>query len=348
MQSDEAFLAALRADTDDGLSRLAYADWLDERDDRRGAFLRFQLALRPLPPDHPCRPEMERRLSLLRKGLDAEWLAAVEPERAYLATAEPANPNCDCLAASYGPKPRKWGKMRFHTEPQDTECDAWKRLLDAIEEAAADGRDRFDPRQAVGRDLWPQVVTLPATISKLQNVRQLMLYRSHLSRIPPQIAGMGGLEEFIPYTSYRLHWYPLEIARCPNLRRSSVSTRALYGNFKYRPPFPALDEERMPARPWAQPASVFPEWDELNKRPCGVCGKEFVDRQEHRAWISINVATDVLPLLANACSAECLGRLPAGDERHVRTPHKGGPDVRQPPPGYGLATPAVRPSAPWR
>src|SRR5262245_21224900 len=164
MESDEAFLAALKADTDDGLSRLAYADWLDERDDRRGAFLRFQLALRPLPPDHPCRPEMERRLSLLRKGLAVEWLAIVEPERAYLATAEAGNPHCSCLKAGYGAKPHRWGKMRFHTEPQDTECDGWKRLLDLIEQTAEDGSEVFNPFSAVGREEWPKIISFPTSL----------------------------------------------------------------------------------------------------------------------------------------------------------------------------------------
>lgn len=36
--------------------------------------------------------------------------------------------------------------------------------------------------------------------------------------------------------------FPYELTRCPRLRASVVSTRALYGNFKYRPPFPALRE----------------------------------------------------------------------------------------------------------
>lgn len=35
-----------------------------------------------------------------------------------------------------------------------------------------------------------------------------MLYRSNLVRIPPEIGAMTSLEEFTPYTSYRLHWFP--------------------------------------------------------------------------------------------------------------------------------------------
>jgi hypothetical protein len=46
--------------------------------------------------------------------------------------------------------------------------------------------------------------------------------------------------EFTPYMSYRLHWSPYEITRGARLNESSVSTRALYGNHKFRPPFPRL------------------------------------------------------------------------------------------------------------
>ena len=65
-----------------------------------------------------------------------------------------------------------------------------------------------------------------------------MLYGSNLVRIPAEIGAMTSLEEFTPYTSYRLHWFPYELTRCPRLVRSTVSSSALYGNFKYRPPFP--------------------------------------------------------------------------------------------------------------
>ena len=52
------------------------------------------------------------------------------------------------------------------------------------------------------------------------------------------------LEWFDTYTSHRLHRYPYEITRCQRLRSSSVSTRALYENFKTRLPFPHLQPSR--------------------------------------------------------------------------------------------------------
>jgi hypothetical protein len=46
-------------------------------------------------------------------------------------------------------------------------------------------------------------------------------------------------------------------------------------------------------------------------------------------WISLRVATDVLPLLVNACSAACVSALPSGAEDYVQLPHTGG-RVKQP------------------
>ena len=83
---------------------------------------------------------------------------------------------------------------------------------------------------------------------RLTAVKHLVLYGSNLVRIPPEIGAMSSLEEFTPYTSYRLHWFPYEITRCRKLSRSTVSTRALFGNYKLRPPFPRLQLLRAPPR----------------------------------------------------------------------------------------------------
>jgi hypothetical protein len=62
-----------------------------------------------------------------------------------------------------------------------------------------------------------------------------------------------------------------------------------------------------------------------------VCGTAFEDRREHRVWVSLRVATDVLPLLVNACSVACVAKLPPPPEGYVPAPHQGGPKVKQPP-----------------
>jgi uncharacterized protein (TIGR02996 family) len=326
MTDDDAFLAAVGASPGDDLPRLVYADWLDERDDLRGSFLRVHLALRGLLPDHPHRPAGEAELSRLRRGLDPSWLAIAEPERTHLLGHPDQRPYCGCFGLPPGSGRR--AEVRFHVEPQDTECDGWKRVCDAVEDAAADGRAEFAPLRGLPPTDRHQVITFPPTVAKLTSVERLMLYGSGLVRLPPDIGAMVGLKEFDPYTSYRLHWFPYELTRCPALADSTVSTRALYGNYKYRPPFPRLGRYLHPGPlPW-------PSGDAPPVRPCCVCGRPFVDRGDHRVWVSLRVATDVLPLLVNACSNECVTRLPAPAEGYFPDPHRGGPEVAQPPPRF--------------
>jgi len=215
----------------------------------------------------------------------------------------------------------------FHAELQDTGAPGWLRLLELIEEAAADGREEFRPLPELSPEERRQIVTLPASIGRLTAVRTLVLYGSNLVRIPPEIGDMTSLEEFSPYTSRRLHWFPYEITRCGRLVNSTVSTRSIYGNYKYRPPFPrllppgdrvldldALDLDALdPAR-----------WGTTAARTCGVCAGPVPATGPHQAWLSLVVATDVLPTLVNACSQACLDTLPPGAKGHIPTPHRGG------------------------
>lgn len=149
----------------------------------------------------------------------------------------------------------------FHTEIQDTGAPGWLRLLELIEEAVADGREEFRPLPELSPEERRQIVTLPASIGRLTAVRTLVLYGSNLVRVPPEIGDMTNLEEFSPYTSRRLHWFPYEITRCGRLVNSTVSTRSIYGNYKYRPPFrgssrPAIRSRTSTA--WLPPAGAPP------------------------------------------------------------------------------------------
>src|SRR5579871_1973919 len=163
MHEEEGFIQAIAVNAEDERSWLAYADWLDERGDRRGELVRLRVALKSLTPDHPQRPGAEHALSRLRVGLDAAWVSRVEDAWAAAQNPYPSGhdewlaeypadqredllrkdredwvklPACGCTLASGEGK-----ELRFHTDAQDTECDAWKRLLDLIEEAARDGRE---------------------------------------------------------------------------------------------------------------------------------------------------------------------------------------------------------------
>lgn len=76
MSEDEAFVARLRANPDDETARLVYADFLDERDDPRGAYLRAEAAWVALQPqDEQYRP-LYRELSRRAAALDPAWLVS--------------------------------------------------------------------------------------------------------------------------------------------------------------------------------------------------------------------------------------------------------------------------------
>jgi uncharacterized protein (TIGR02996 family) len=332
MSYDAGFLKAIHRAPGDDLPRLIYADWLDERGDPRGSFIRLHLALTATAPDHADRVDAERDLSVLRTGCDPEWLSVIEPERVPRSDDLSLGRGCSCFEAGY--ENSRWPKLYLHNDAQDTECDGWKRVLEVVEEAAADGREEFHPLRQMSQSERSQIVTLPASIAKLKAVKKFGLYGSCLVRIPPEIAGMESLSEFVPYTSYRLHWFPYEITLCRNLKTSTVSTRALYGNFKYRPPFPSLEPGTATASGRPEPERLVSRPGEVSTRPCSVCGKLFEDRRLHRKWISLRVATDVLPLLVNACSNDCISRLPQSPEKYVQGPHSGGPEVTQPSTGY--------------
>lgn len=223
-------------------------------------------------------------------------------------------PACDCFKARV--ENQAVTEPDFHSEAQDTDGEAWAMLMALVDNAASRRSEEFSPGRQMPPKLWKQIITLPGSISKLTSVRKLYLYGSHLVRVPPEIGGMANLEELDLYTSYRLHWMPFEVVRCLQLKRTRFSTRALYGNYKHRPPFPRLNTPG--SKSITGPGN------------CSVCRKELAPDSIVQAWISLRVGTDVLPLLANACSDDCLRRLPAPARGYVNHSHTGGLDLIQP------------------
>jgi hypothetical protein len=232
-------------------------------------------------------------------------------------------PTCNCFDRGTGP----WQEVRFHQQIQDTDCEAWKRLTDLVEQAAFNEREEFAPFRGMDAEKRAQIVTLPPSIAKLRSVRHLLLYGSFLVRIPREIGSMTSLEKFTPYTSWRLHWLPYEITRCKNLVDSSISTRCLYGNFKHRPPFPALPVSNHQLEAITD-CNLHADRDTSIR--CSVCDKSCVS-QVKQVWISLRVATDDVPLLVNACSQDCIDALPTPRKGYVPYSHTGGLNLRQPP-----------------
>src|SRR5262245_61446898 len=72
MSDERAFLDALRADPGDDVTRLVYADWLDDRAD----FLRGEVELASLPEGDPRAAELSERLARRRLDLAPEWVRA--------------------------------------------------------------------------------------------------------------------------------------------------------------------------------------------------------------------------------------------------------------------------------
>jgi uncharacterized protein (TIGR02996 family) len=73
MTDEDAFLAAIDARPDDALTRLVYADWLDERNDERATLIRVMEEMRPLAiwSDEFQRLRADR--NRLRKSIDPAW-----------------------------------------------------------------------------------------------------------------------------------------------------------------------------------------------------------------------------------------------------------------------------------
>ncbi|MFK4224179.1 leucine-rich repeat domain-containing protein [Streptomyces sp. NPDC019890] len=235
--------------------------------------------------------------------------------------------SCTCFD-QYKAHPR--ARVGFHAEQQDTSSAGWQHLLALVDEAVGDGREEFNPLVELSPQERRDVITLPRSIGRLSAVKHLRLYGSNLVRLPPEIGLMTSLEEFTPYTSHRLHWFPYEITRCTKLARSTVSTRSLFGNSKLRPPFPRLRTVGDSGPHSSRDALDPKKWGVTAISTCSVCDRPMDGNELHQVWISRRVATDVLPLLVSACSAACIDALPPGADGYAPGSHKGGWDVAQP------------------
>src|SRR5229473_8105329 len=74
MNHEAAFLEAVADDPDNDALRLIFADYLDERDDPRGEFIRVQIELAGMAEDDPRRKELRRRENALLATHENQWL----------------------------------------------------------------------------------------------------------------------------------------------------------------------------------------------------------------------------------------------------------------------------------
>lgn len=226
-------------------------------------------------------------------------------------------PWCSCL--NFGGSEHPCVPL-LHAERQDRSCEAWRIVEDNIETTLHRGDEVLEPLAGLDAEQRQQIITLPASIGALKQVRSLRLYGSHLVRLPPEVGAMTALEDLDVYTSYRLHFLPYELLHCRALKRSRVSTRAIYGNHKYRPPFPALEA------PANRDALA-----QLTPAVCSVCRLPLGAPASIQRWIMLRVGTDWVPLLLTACSHQCVTLLPTPAKGYVQEAHTGGLDIVQPP-----------------
>jgi uncharacterized protein (TIGR02996 family) len=96
MGDEEPFVRAILAAPSDDSPRLIYADWLEERGDLRGEFLRTQTTLARMPKKDKRRTSFGKRLKALRPSIDSEWLAlfdfTLRYQTAFAALARPLRP----------------------------------------------------------------------------------------------------------------------------------------------------------------------------------------------------------------------------------------------------------------
>jgi uncharacterized protein (TIGR02996 family) len=72
--TDEAFLAAIEATSEDRTPRFVYADWLEEHGDLRASLIRTEEEIRTVPVHADRYWELKRRRHELREQCDREWV----------------------------------------------------------------------------------------------------------------------------------------------------------------------------------------------------------------------------------------------------------------------------------
>jgi uncharacterized protein (TIGR02996 family) len=113
---DKAFLSAILDQPADTTARLVYADWLDDRDDPRGTYLRVELELQALPdPDAAPAGALRERLADLKHQIDPYWLACFD---------RPRIEGCERFEFVC---PRKWEQLRTTDDADVRYCEGCRR-----------------------------------------------------------------------------------------------------------------------------------------------------------------------------------------------------------------------------
>jgi uncharacterized protein (TIGR02996 family) len=77
MQEEKPFLNAIKERPDDNAIRLVYADWLEERGDPRGEFIRVAVEIAKAAPHTDRYAALRVRLKTLRECVNSDWATAL-------------------------------------------------------------------------------------------------------------------------------------------------------------------------------------------------------------------------------------------------------------------------------
>jgi uncharacterized protein (TIGR02996 family) len=77
MNQEDAFLQAIREEPEDDAVRLIFADWLEERGNPRGEFIRIQCALAGMAEDDERRGGLEERAEKLLRQHEPRWIGSL-------------------------------------------------------------------------------------------------------------------------------------------------------------------------------------------------------------------------------------------------------------------------------
>lgn len=116
MSDELAFLAAVRDRPNDALTRLVFADWLDERDTdetrTKARFLRVWCDLADTPlTDLEGYTTRADELEALRPRLDPDWLAAVDGARFHVAAPDAARLRAEAFLLRHGRTEARVGEV---------------------------------------------------------------------------------------------------------------------------------------------------------------------------------------------------------------------------------------------
>lgn len=113
---DRAFLRTILSNPAELTGWLVYADWLDEHDDPRAAFIRLELKRLAPETTQTERFGIVAELEELRPALDPDWVAIFD---------RPRIENCDELFAFKCPK--RWEQLRGTDDPTVRHCAACRK-----------------------------------------------------------------------------------------------------------------------------------------------------------------------------------------------------------------------------